>query len=42
MPLSARRWLRSARRRRGQATVAAHNGIGQYRTNVARVRIIRR
>jgi hypothetical protein len=42
VPLSARRWLRSARRRRGQATLAARNGAGQSRTNVTRVRIIRR
>jgi hypothetical protein len=42
VPLSARRWLRSAHRRRGQATVAARNGVGESRTNVTRVRIIRR
>jgi hypothetical protein len=42
VPLGARRWLRSASRRRGQATLAAHNGAGQSRTNVTRVRIIRR
>jgi hypothetical protein len=42
VPLSARRWLRSAPRRRGQATLAARNGTGQSRTNVTRVRIIRR
>jgi hypothetical protein len=42
VPLSARRWLRSAPRRSGQATLAARNGTGQSRTNVARVRIIRR
>lgn len=42
VPFSARRWLRSARRRRGQATLAARNGAGQSHTNVTRVRIIRR
>ena len=42
VPLSARRWLRSAHRRRGQATLVARNGVGQSRTNVTRVRIIRR
>ena len=42
VPLSARRWLRSAHRHRGQATVAARDGVGQSRTNVTRVRIIRR
>lgn len=42
VPLSARGWLRSARRRRGQATLAARNGAAQSRTNVTRVRIIRR
>lgn len=42
IPVSARRWLRSAHRRRGQATLAARNGIGQSHTNVTRVRIIRR
>jgi hypothetical protein len=42
VPLSARRWLRSARRRRGQATLAARNGAGQSRTNATGVRIIRR
>lgn len=42
VPLSARRWLHSAPCRRGQATLAARNGAGQSRTNVTRVRIIRR
>jgi hypothetical protein len=42
VPLSARRWLRSAHRRRGQATLSANNGAGQSRTNVTSVRIIRR
>lgn len=42
VPLSARRWLRSAHRRRGQATLVARNGVGQSHTNVTRVRIIRR
>ena len=42
VPLTARRWLRSARHRRGQATLAVRNGTGQSHTNVTRVRIIRR
>jgi hypothetical protein len=42
VPLTTRRWLRSARRHHGKATLAARNGAGQSRTNVTRVRIIRR
>ncbi|HEX6652381.1 MAG TPA: hypothetical protein VF072_06535 [Thermoleophilaceae bacterium] len=42
VPLGARRWLRSAHRRGGQATLVAHNGVGQSHTTVTRVRIIRR